>query len=84
MPCYMIDENLENLNKLKVIKLDWGRNAGDRFTIQCEMFSQRLENFGIEHFAEEYIGTHTNGIYTEEGRVPNQMLPFFNNYLEFE
>ena len=84
MPCYMIDENLDNLKKLKAIKLDWGRNAGERFTIQCELFSQRLENVGIEHFAEEYIGTHTNGIYTKEGRVPNQMLPFFNDYLEFE
>jgi len=84
MPLHMIDDNLNNLKKLKAIKLDWGRNAGDRFTIQCEMFSQRLENVGINHFAEEYIGTHGNGIYTEEGRVPNQMLPFFDFYLDFE
>lgn len=83
MPLHMIDDNLENLQKLKAIKMDWGRNAGDRFTIQCEMFSQRLENVGIKHFAEEYIGTHGNGIYTREGRVPNQMLPFFDFYLEF-
>lgn len=83
MPLHMIDDNLDNLNKLKAIKLDWGRNAGDRFTIQCEMFSQRLENVGIAHFAEEYIGTHGNNIYTKDGRVPNQMLPFFNFYLDF-
>ncbi|MBN7817060.1 alpha/beta hydrolase [Algoriphagus pacificus] len=84
MPLHMIDENLENLQKLKAIKFDWGRNAGDRFTIQCEMFSQRLENVGVKHFAEEYIGTHTNNIYTKDGRIPNQMLPFFDFYLEFE
>ena len=84
MPFYMIDDNLDNLQKLKAIKLDWGRNAGDRFTVQCEMFSQRLENAGIKHFAEEYIGTHGSGIYTKEGRITNQMLPFFNDYLEFE
>lgn len=83
MPLYMIDDYLDNLKKLKAIKLDWGRNAGDRFTIQCEMFSQRLENVGIKHFAEEYIGTHVNNIYTTDGRIPNQMLPFFNSYLEF-
>ncbi len=83
MPLHMIDENLENLQKLKAIKMDWGRNAGDRFTIQCEMFSQRLENVGIKHFAEEYIGTHVNNIYTKDGRIPNQMLPFFDFYLEF-
>jgi hypothetical protein len=83
MPLHMIDENLDNLKKLKAIKLDWGRNAGDRFTIQCEMFSQRLENVGIKHFAEEYIGTHINNIYTIDGRIPNQMLPFFDFYLDF-
>lgn len=83
MPLHMIDDNLENLKKLKAIKLDWGRNSGDRFVIQCMMFSQRLENVGIKHFAEEYIGTHVNNIYTENGRIPNQMLPFFDSYLDF-
>ncbi len=84
MPLHMIDENLENLQKLKAIKLDWGRNAGERFTIQCAMFSQRLENVGIKHFAEEYIGTHVSDIYTEQGRIPQQILPFFDEYLKFE
>lgn len=83
MPVHMIDDNLENLQKLKAIKMDWGRNAGERFTIQCKMFSQRLENVGIAHFAEEYIGTHTSGIYTNDGRIPQQVLPFFDEYLEF-
>ncbi|MCU4163468.1 alpha/beta hydrolase [Carboxylicivirga caseinilyticus] len=83
MPLYMVDAYLDNLNKLKAIKLDWGRNAGDRFTIQCKMFSQKLENVGVKHFAEEYIGTHVNNIYTKDGRIPNQMLPFFNSYLIF-
>jgi len=84
MPLYMIDENIDNLLALKAIKMDWGRNAGERFTIQCGMFSQALENAGITHFAEEYIGTHTSGIYSRDGRIPNQMLPFFDYYLEFE
>lgn len=84
MPLYMIDDNLDNLLKLKAIKMDWGRNAGERFTIQCNMFSQALENAGVTHFAEEYIGTHVNNIYTAEGRIPQQMLPFFNFYLEFD
>lgn len=84
MPVHMIDKYLENLNKLRAIKFDWGRNAGERFTIQCKMFSQRLENVGVKHFAEEYIGTHTNNIYTKDGRIPQQMLPFFDYYLDFE
>lgn len=84
MPMHMIDDNLKHLQELRAIKMDWGRNAGDRFTIQCQMFSQRLENVGIKHFAEEYIGTHVNGIYTRDGRIPQQVLPFFDEYLEFE
>ncbi len=84
MPVHMIDDRINNLKKLKAIKLDWGRHSGDRFTIQCKMFSQRLENVGITHFAEEYIGDHGSGIYTEDGRIPQQMLPFFDYYLKFE
>jgi len=84
MPFYMIPDYIDNLKKLRAIKLDWGRNAGERFTIQCKMFSQGLENAGISHFSEEYIGTHTNNIYTKEGRLPQQVLPFFDLYLNFE
>lgn len=84
MPLYMINSHIDQLQALRAIKMDWGRNAGDRFTLQCDMFSQQLENVGITHFAEEYIGTHGSGIYTHEGRIPQQVLPFFDQYLEFE
>ena len=84
MPAYMVDRYASNLKKLKAIKLDWGRNDAPRFPVQCGMFSQELENHGIEHFAEEYIGTHVNKIWTTDGRVLGDMLPFFNDYLQFE
>ena len=83
LPLSMIDDHVENLRRLRAIKLDWGRNDGSRFPVQCLLFSQKLENLGIEHFAEEYIGTHTNKIWTEDGRVLNSLLPFFNTYLDF-
>ena len=83
MPVYMIDKYANNLRKLNALKLDWGRNDASRFPIQCGMFSQRLENLGIEHFAEEYIGNHVNKIWTTDGRVLNDLLPFFNEYLNF-
>jgi enterochelin esterase-like enzyme len=84
MPVYMVDKYAANLRKLTAIKLDWGRNDASRFPLQCGMFSQELENHGIEHFAEEYIGTHVNKIWTTDGRVLNEFLPFFNDYLKFE
>jgi hypothetical protein len=83
MPVYMVDKYANNLRKLRALKLDWGRNDASRFPIQCGMFSQRLENLGVEHFSEEYIGNHVNKIWTSDGRVLNDLLPFFNEYLNF-
>jgi enterochelin esterase-like enzyme len=83
MPVYMVDKYAENLRKMTAIKLDWGRNDSPRFPVQIGMLSQRLENLGINHFSEEYIGDHGNKIWTIDGRVLNDLLPFFNDYLKF-
>ncbi len=83
MPVYMVDKYADNLRKMTAIKLDWGRNDSPRFPVQIGMLSQRLENLGINHFAEEYIGDHGNKIWTTDGRVLNDLLPFFNEYLQF-
>ena len=83
MPVYMVDKYAENLRKMTAIKLDWGRNDSPRFPIQIGMLSQRLENLGINHFSEEYIGDHGNKIWSSDGRVLNDLLPFFNDYLKF-
>jgi S-formylglutathione hydrolase FrmB len=85
MPFEMVENYSDNLKKLRALKLDWGRN--DEFALVrlgCEMFSQKLETMGINHYAEEYIGTHGNKIFTDDGRVLNEMLPFFDKYLKFE
>ena len=83
MPVYMVDKYAENLRKMTAIKLDWGRNDSPRFPVQIGMLSQRLENLGINHFSEEYRGDHGNKIWTMDGRVLNDLLPFFNDYLKF-
>lgn len=62
MPMHMIDQNAANLKKLKAIKHDWGRNDASRFPFQRGLFGHELENHGTEHYAEEYIGKHTNKI----------------------
>jgi enterochelin esterase-like enzyme len=84
MPFYMVEKYADNLRKMSAIKLDWGRNDSPRFPVQIGMLSQRLENLGINHFAEEYIGDHGNKIWTNDGRVLNELLPFFNDYLKFQ
>ena len=83
-PLYMAGKYAANLRKLKAIKFDWGRN--DEFQhipSTCHMFSLRLESLAIPHYAEEYIGSHGSKIMTEDGRVLNEMLPFFDKWLEF-
>ena len=84
MPVYMVSKYADNLRKLTAIKMDWGRNDAPRFPVQIGMLSQRLENLGISHFAEEYIGDHGNKIWAKDGRVLNDLLPFFNDYLMFD
>lgn len=85
LPIEMADSYYDNLKKLKALKLDWGRNEDfPHIPITCRIFSQKLENMGIEHYAEEYIGTHSNKLWTDDGRALNDMLPFFNTYLNFE
>ena len=81
----MVDDHVEDLRKLRAIKLDWGRNEDfPHIPLSCKNFSQMLENLGIEHYAEEYIGTHINKLWTDDGRALNDMLPFFDTYLKFE
>ncbi|MBX2900752.1 MAG: esterase family protein [Cyclobacteriaceae bacterium] len=83
MPVHMVTAYADNLRKLKAIKLDWGRNDAPRFPVQIGMLSQQLENLGIDHYAEEYIGNHGNKIWTLDGRVLNDLLPFFDDHLAF-
>ena len=84
-PIEMADVYASNLNKLKALKLDWGRNdEGLHIPLTCMIFSQKLENLGINHFAEEYIGKHTDKIWTIDGRFLTEVLPFFDYYLSFK
>ncbi len=84
-PVGMVDNHIEELRTLKALKLDWGRNEGaNLIPITCLAFSKKLENLGIEHYAEEYIGDHGNKLWTDDGRALNDMLPFFDAYLDFK
>lgn len=75
----------ENLKKLKAIKFDWGRNDElKHIPPSCLNFSKTLEMLHIKHEAEEYIGTHGSEVSKENGRIENQMLPYFNEHLKFE
>jgi hypothetical protein len=81
----MIASHLTALRSLKAIKIDWGRNdAGKHVPVTCLEFSKKLERFGINHFAEEYLGGHAEHLEGTDGRIYTEILPFFDRYLEFE
>ncbi len=81
----MVDNHFEDLKQLKALKLDWGRNEDNEMIPTTSLlFSKKLENLGINHYAEEYIGDHVNKLWTDDGRALNDMLPFFDTYLQFE
>lgn len=82
-PYNMIDTHLAALKRLTALKLDWGRDDEIPFiSTTCIELSKKLEAYGINHFAEEYLGTHGNKLGGFEGRLYTEMLPFFNRYLK--
>ncbi len=81
----MIESHLTALRSLKAIKIDWGRNDAGRYVpVTCLQFSKKLEWYGINHFAEEYLGGHAEHLEGTNGRIYTEMLPFFDTYLNFE
>lgn len=81
----LIFSHFENIKKLKAIKFDWGRNDElKHIPVSCMNLSKNLEMLKIKHEAEAYIGTHGSEVSKENGRIENQMLPFFNEHLKFE
>lgn len=83
-PFRMIDHYLPQLRSLTALKIDWGRNEDfPHIPFTSLQFSKKLEAYRIKHFAEEYIGDHGNMLGGFEGRIFNELLPFFDRYLAF-
>jgi hypothetical protein len=81
----MIESHLTALKSLKAIKMDWGRNdAGRHVPVTCLEFSKKLEWYGVNHFAEEYLGGHAEHLEGTDGRIYTEILPFFDAYLSFK
>ena len=82
-PINMIEDHMLELKSLSALKIDWGRNEEFKHIPRTNLeLSKKLEALGIKHFAEEYIGDHTNMIDGFEGRIFTEVLPFFKRYLK--
>lgn len=85
LPTKMISSHVNALKSLRAIKLEWGRNdEGKHVPITCINFSKMLEQYGIKHYAEGYLGGHASHLSGTKGRIYTDLLPFFDTYLEYK
>jgi S-formylglutathione hydrolase len=81
MPLYMVDENKDNLLKLRGIFIDYGQNEQfSHIRLATALFSKALAERSIPHIFEIYEGgDHGNKV---RQRVENRMLQFFSDRLD--
>ena len=85
MPTYQLPAHVASLRQLRALAFDWGaQDEVKHIPPTCKYFSNVLTVFGIAHTAQEYEGTHGSRIMGPTGRMYQQVLPFFNKYLDFE
>ncbi|HYE73851.1 MAG TPA: alpha/beta hydrolase-fold protein, partial [Blastocatellia bacterium] len=80
----MIPQYAENLKSLRGFKFDWGRSDPNQDHVYSnQAFTHKLDEFGVEHEAEEYRGAWGEKNWGKKGRVYTQALPFFRRHLVF-
>jgi S-formylglutathione hydrolase len=82
MPLYMVDENKENLLKLRGIFLDYGQKEEfPAIRTTSQQFSKALAERNVPHMFEVYEGgTHSGKI---RERMETRVLQFFSEKLDF-
>ncbi len=77
-------ESAANLKTMRGIAFDWGRfDPNQDHVFANRIFSRRLEDLGVEHEAEEYMGDPSNRTWTDDGRFYTRVLPFLARHLVF-
>ncbi|GAA6136883.1 alpha/beta hydrolase family protein [Arenicella sp. 4NH20-0111] len=80
----VVESHIDNLKSLKAIGFDWGRyDANEAHILGCRQLTRQLTSLGIKHIAEEFNGGPWSEKWVPNGRVENDMLPFFQRNLNF-
>ena len=82
MPLYMVDENKQNLMRLRGIFVDYGQKEEfSHIRITTALFSKALADRSIPHVFEVYEGgNHGNKI---KERLETRLFRFFSDRLDF-
>lgn len=81
----MLEEGAANLRMMRGIAFDWARyDPNQDHVFANQAFTRKLDELGVEHEAEEYLGDPWSKNWTENGRFYARVLPFFNRYLAFD
>jgi S-formylglutathione hydrolase FrmB len=82
-PVNMVNEYRENLLQLRGLRFDSGYDDAFRYIpINSRALSSALTNNGVNHIFEEYNGDHSNRMWGVDGRLYNEVLPYFWTLLE--
>jgi hypothetical protein len=81
----LVPQYADNLKSLRGFKFDWSRNDGIwDHVFANHALTHKLNEFGIMHEAEEYNGLwDADPYWGAEGRVIADVLPFFQQHLDF-
>lgn len=82
---HMLDDGkAANLRSMHGIAFDWSRyDPNQDHVFANQAFTRKLDELGIAHEAEEYLGDPWNKNWIENGRFHARLLPFLNRYLVF-
>ena len=78
MPLYLVEKYAANLRKLRGLKFDSGyEDEFKHIPPTARAFSAALTKNGVAHVFEEYNGDHRNRMMGRNGRLANEVLPYF-------
>jgi hypothetical protein len=80
----MIPRYADKLKSLRGFKFDWTRNDANFDHVYAnQAFTRKLNEFGVAHAAEEYTGPFDESNWGADGRIYNEVLPFFRAHIAF-
>lgn len=80
----MIPQYADNLNSLRGFKFDWTRDDANYDHVYAnQTFTRKLNEFGVNHSAEEYTGPFDDANWGVDGRIYTEVLPFFRTHMVF-